>query len=601
MHHIENINKTKIALTGVLFNYYQKMLNKMKVKINQIFTKLIVCFGLGLQVSVAQTARVQVVHNSPNAPAVDVFLGATKLLPNFAFRSASPFVDAPAGTPIQIRLKVASSSPDTSNPVFFRQYTLESGKGYYLIANGNLPGGTNSPNPDGLPTGFDITVIPDAKELSADTTNAELRIFHGVTDAPTVDIKAQGVATLVDNAPFRAFSNYIPVPAATYTVQISPASGSPNLLAYKTPLGGLAGKTALVLASGYFDPAANQVNGANGPGFGIWAFTTTGDAIQLPTATSRVQIVHNCANAPAVDIYANGAKAVPGLNFRQATPFVNLPAGVPLAVAIKAADPASNDTINAVFNKTYELIGTESYTLVASGLLSSTGYAVNPNGIPTGFDITVMPGAREISSTAASSSNADVRVLHAVTDAPFVDVRVQAGPTLVNNAGFRNFTPYISAPNADLTLEITDSAQTVTVASFLAPLSGFSDSALVVMASGFLTPAANQNGPAFGLLAVTASGATVLLPAVSSVRNVTQRGNLMVFPNPGSGKFQFIMPSGKTFKEIRVISMLGKSETISSEVSGKIVSVNAAFSAGMYRLEAIAADDTVHSATFLVE
>jgi hypothetical protein len=141
----------------------------------------------------------------------------------------------------------------------------------------------------------------------------------------------------------------------------------------------------------------------------------------------------------------------------------------------------------------------------------------------------------------------------------------------------------------------------VTVASFLAPLSGFSDSALVVMASGFLTPAANQNGPAFGLLAVTASGATVLLPAVSSVRNVTQRGNLMVFPNPGSGKFQFIMPSGKTLKEIRVISMLGKSETISSEISGKIVSVNAAFSAGMYRLEAIAADDTVHSATFLVE
>ena len=157
------------------------------------------------------------------------------------------------------------------------------------IANGNLPGGSFASNPDGIDTGFDITVIPDAKETSTDPVNTELRIFHGVTDAPTVDIKAQGVGTLVDNAPFRGFSPYLPVPAASYTVQISPASGSPNLLAYAAPLSGLAGKTVLVLASGYFDPAQNQ----NGPAFGIWAFTTTGDAIQLPTATSRVQIVHN--------------------------------------------------------------------------------------------------------------------------------------------------------------------------------------------------------------------------------------------------------------------------------------------------------------------
>jgi hypothetical protein len=551
--------------------------------------------GESIQLPTA-TSRVQVVHNSPNAPAVDVFLGATKLLPNFTFRSASPFVDAPAGVPIQVRLKPASASSDTSNPVFFRTYTLENGKGYYLIANGNLPGGTNSANPDNIPTGFDITVIPDAKETAAEAGNAELRIFHGVTDAPTVDIKAQGVATLVDNAPFRGFSPYIPVPAATYTVQISPASGSPNLLAYAAPLGGLAGKTALVLASGYFDPSQNQ----NGPAFGIWAFTTTGDAIQLPSATSRVQIVHNCANAPAVDIFVNGAKAVPGLNFRKATPFVSLPAGVPLTVAIKAAS-ASSDTSNPAFRQTYELSGTESYSLVATGLLNTQGFAANPNGIATGFDITVMPGAREVSSTAATSNNADVRVLHAVTDAPFVDVRVQAGPTLVNNAGFRNFTPYISAPNSDLVLEVTDSAQTAVVAAFTAPLSAFSDSALVVMASGFLTPSANQDGPAFGLLAVTASGNAELLPVVTSVGSISRMNNLLVFPNPGRNNISFMMPSGKTAKDIKVFSMMGKLQDVSATANGSRVTMKGNLPAGMYRLEVKASDDSVYASTFLVE
>jgi hypothetical protein len=579
-----------------VFNQFIKKLNKMKLHINKIFPTLGIFFGLGLQVSLAQVARVQVVHNSPNAPAVDVFLGATKLLPNFSFRSASPFVDAPAGTPIQIRLKPASASNDTSSPAYFREYTLESGKGYYLIANGNLPGGTNAANPDNIPTGFDITVIPDAKETSMEAANVELRIFHGVTDAPTVDIKAQGVATLVDNAPFRGFSNYIPVPAAAYTVQIAPASGTPNLLAYAAPLTSLAGKTALVLASGYFDPAANQ----NGPAFGIWAFTTTGDAIQLPTATSRSQIVHNCANAPAVDIFVNGAKAVPGLDFRKATPFVNLPAGVPITVAIKGAS-ASSDTSNPAFRQTYELSGTESYSLVATGLLVTQGFATNPNGIATGFDITVMPGAREVSSVASTSNNADVRVLHAATDAPFVDVRVQSGPTLVNNAGFRNFTPYISAPNADLTIEVTDSAQSTVVASFLAPLSAFADSALVVMASGFLDPAANQNGPAFGLLAVLPSGNAVLLPNVSAGKELLDRGSLLVYPNPNRGRAAFELPKGKSLKVAKVYSMLGKQEDIQlSETSGRIL-ISADLPAGMHRLVVTATDGSIYASNILVE
>ena len=50
----------------------------------------------------AQTARLQVIHNSADVAAdqVDVYLNGTLLLDNFAFRTATPFIDAPAGTAI---------------------------------------------------------------------------------------------------------------------------------------------------------------------------------------------------------------------------------------------------------------------------------------------------------------------------------------------------------------------------------------------------------------------------------------------------------------------------------------------------------------------
>lgn len=540
------------------------------------------CNGLA---TFGQNARIQVIHNAPNAPSVDIFVGATKLFSNVPFRAASPFVNAPSGVPLQVRIKAAGPTNDTSNPAFFRRYTLEENKGYYLVANGNLnlPGGNYASNPDGISNGFDVTVIPDAKETAAIAGNVDLRIFHGSPDAPTVDIKAQGVATLVDNAPFRGFSPYIPVPAGNYTVQIAPASGSPNLLAYKAPLGGLAGSSVLVLASGYFNPAANTTGGNPGPGFGIWAFTPSGGAIQLPTAISRVQIVHNSALAPNVDIFVNGAKAIPGLEFRKATPFVTLNAGVPLTVSIKGAS-ASSDTSNPAFRRVYELGGDEAYTLVATGLLSTAGFSPNPEGRNRDFDITVLPGAREISSTASTNDNIDLRILHGVTDAPKVDVRVSGGPTIVDNAGFRDFTPYLSVGNQNLVVEVTDSNQTAVVATYSAPLSLFADSALLVIASGFLDPINNQNGPGFGLLAVTAAGNTILLPPFTSTNSSFENAGFILFPNPTSGPFSVMIPKDYQLQEANAYGADGRRYQLNFSKIGNRIDFSEKLSAGLYQI-----------------
>ena len=63
---------------------------------------------------------------------------------------------------------------------------------------------------------------------------------------------------------------------------------------------------------------------------------TTTFAQEGDTLTARLQIVHNAADpaAASVDVYVNGDTLLTGFGFREATPFVSVPADVDLTVEI---------------------------------------------------------------------------------------------------------------------------------------------------------------------------------------------------------------------------------------------------------------------------
>ena len=222
-------------------------------------------------------------------------------------------------------------------------------------------------------------------------------------------------------------------------------------------------------------------------------------------APARVQIIHNSADAAAstVDVWLNDAldPALDDFDFREATPFIDAPSNVPIDVTIQPANSA--DTTNGIYRETFTFMPGETYVVVASGIVSGSGYSP-----ATPFSLEVFDMGREASNNGMGET--DVLVLHGSTDAPAVDVYESSVPagTLVDNAAYGDFASYLELTTANYELQIRNEQNSAIVAAYSAPLADLNlgGAALTVLASGFLDPSQNSNGPAFGLYVALASG-----------------------------------------------------------------------------------------------
>ena len=225
------------------------------------------------------TARVQVIHNSADAAAefVDVWLNNTKLLENFAFRTASPFIDAPAGQEFTIAIQgPGSTSPE--NPIWSQNYILAVDETYILIANGIVSPSGYDPDP-----AFNIYVYGMGLEQASNPGNTDVLVFHGSTDAPTVDVYETGVGAglIIDDLSYTDFAGYLELGTLDYVLEVRDETGTVTVAAYQAPLQtlGLSGSAITVVASGFLNPA----NNSNGAAFGLWvALAAGGDLVELP-------------------------------------------------------------------------------------------------------------------------------------------------------------------------------------------------------------------------------------------------------------------------------------------------------------------------------
>lgn len=252
--------------------------------------------------SIAQTARVQVIHNSADAAAaeVDVYVNSDLALDDFAFRTATPFLDLPAGVEINIGIAPGNST-DVGDVLLTVPVTLTENEKYIVVADGIVsPMGYNPAPP------LALQVYAPAREMATNPANVDVLVHHGSTDAPTVDVVETGVGagTIVDDISYTEFQGYLELPTDDYIIEVRDASGTVGVAAYQAPLAtlGLDGAALTVLASGFLDPAQNS----NGPAFGLFVASPLGGALlELPSAPLGVEEFNTVSFAvypnPAID------------------------------------------------------------------------------------------------------------------------------------------------------------------------------------------------------------------------------------------------------------------------------------------------------------
>ncbi len=150
----------------------------------------------------AQTAQVQIVHNSPY-PTVDIHVNGSVALENVAYRDNTALLDLP--TDLEVGIAPAGGDVIATFP-----FELAENESYVVVASGILNNDTHPFN-----------LLPSTLESAAEDENSfALKVMHGVTDAPAVDIYANG-SLLVDSLVYGDFQGYLQVPAVDYTLDIT--------------------------------------------------------------------------------------------------------------------------------------------------------------------------------------------------------------------------------------------------------------------------------------------------------------------------------------------------------------------------------------------
>jgi hypothetical protein len=201
-------------------------------------------------------ARVRVVHASPDAPAVDVWVEGGRVFESVDFEEITDFVEVPAGT-YNVQVVPAGA---TEPVVIEADLDLMAATDYTVIATDLLANIT--------------PVILTASGGGPAAGNVWVRFFHGSPDAPAVDIAVTGGPVLFANVPFQTGTEYLEVPAGSYDLEariagtMDVALALPGIelqdgLTYTAYATGLVADIG-VLDNFYFIPAAARAAGALG-------------------------------------------------------------------------------------------------------------------------------------------------------------------------------------------------------------------------------------------------------------------------------------------------------------------------------------------------
>lgn len=403
-------------LFGVLPLSLQPVVAQMSTPMAETTQSCTAAFGVGNE----GDACVSVVHASPDAPNVDLYVDGEVALSNLGFGWWSEWVALPAGEH-QVQVTATGEAADTA--VIDATLELEEGKAYQVAA-----------------TGFVAEIAPQVVEIDFSNLaedSARVQVMHAVPDAPAVDVALTGGDVLIESLEFPMASDTLDVPAGTYDLEVR-VSGTEDVV---LPMAG----TELSANTLYQVYAIGSVDSGDIAPFVIATEIMTAESTMMAAegcatilgigmdSDACVNVIHASPDAPNVDVWINGEPALTDVAFQDFSGWLALPAGDYHVVVTPTGEGAEA----AVIDATLTLEAGVAYHVAAVGTVAE-----------------IQPAVIEADLSATESGNARVRVIHASPDAPEVDIAVTGGDVLIPNLAFGAASDYLEVPAGSYDLEV---------------------------------------------------------------------------------------------------------------------------------------------------
>jgi hypothetical protein len=170
---------------------------------------LVLAFAVPASAHGGGTAKVRAFHNSPDTPAVDIYVNGARTLSEVTYGTLSDYLRVPQGT-YHVQVKVAPST--AADPAALEAEVRLGQRPVTIAAIGSLIG-------DGGP--LQLKVLRDRDTVSRHLTR--LRVAHTSPDAPAVDVQARLLGRwvpVVRGLEFGQASGYLLLPAWSYRLRI---------------------------------------------------------------------------------------------------------------------------------------------------------------------------------------------------------------------------------------------------------------------------------------------------------------------------------------------------------------------------------------------
>ena len=228
-----------------------------------------------------------------------------------------------------------------------------------------------------------------------------------------------------------------------------------------------------------------------------------GEGSLLPPPPAFLKIINNSPDAAmnGIDVRVNGSFPdyyLDNLTFRYSSYVFQVPSGEDVSITINSS--TSVDDSSPILSTTQSFVEGTNTIIVIDGISSTTGYSPDYLAKPLSF----YRYDNAINYT-FDYQTTNLLFHHGVTDAPAIDLNeIAPGQSILSdNLSYSDFDGYLpfTTNNGNLSIQVTDADSTIVIDTYVAPIQSnyWGGAGYTILASGFLDPTVNSNGPSFGL------------------------------------------------------------------------------------------------------